>query len=460
MRSSSARFPNSSRVEEFGAYAISEYENAPGAAKRWVDDVLGAMKSWLLRRFGRQVGAVTPAELRSLAIAALRDRAGPNPGRSMSFNEVRARRKAGIGRARESIAAPARRGPVSENRIIQEIKGKLTDLQPAALATVPLNYFPELARENMDAVSDYLRVKRQLDTYRGNKHADADKIAGEWLKYSRLGIGKDGKAKAAEIADLMHDATLAGVDPAKTDEETVAKSGYDQLRVRYELLPKSGQHLYRTVRDAYKAQAKELDDILLENVRKAQEIAQRRAEKDYKRELERIDNAKMSPRDKKMAREDADQAYSANRTRAQWSMKARLTKMRKAFEASRVEEPYFPLARFGRYFVTVRDVDGSVLSFSRREKSSDRDRLAADMRRAYPGRKVEVGVMSNASELREAMDPRIVAEIETIVGGAGIDPATMSSVLDQIWQRYLTTMPDLSVRKRFIHRKGMPGWRS
>lgn len=301
-------------------------------------------------------------------------------------------------------------------------------------------------------------MKRILDAYRGKKHAAADTIAQQWLKFSRLGIGKNGKAKAAQLADLMHAATLAGADPSKTDEETRLKPGYDALRAQYQALPLAGRELFKTVRDAYKGQADELDKILLDNVRKAQEIAQRQADEQFQEELARIDAARMSPAARADAREEAEQNYAAQSTKAKWSMKARLTKMRIAFEASRVEEPYFPLARFGRYFVMVRDVDGKVLTFSRRENAADRDRLAADMRRAYPTATVEVGVTENGAEIRQAMDPRLVAEIEQIVGGAGLDSATMTTVLDQIWQRYLTTMPDLSTRKRFIHRKGVAGF--
>ena len=66
---------NAMHPEEFGAYAIEEYEKAPTAVKRWVDDVLGAIKAWLLRHVGMQAGQVTPAQLRALAVAALR-RAG------------------------------------------------------------------------------------------------------------------------------------------------------------------------------------------------------------------------------------------------------------------------------------------------------------------------------------------------------------------------------------------------
>ncbi|MCA1490098.1 PLxRFG domain-containing protein [Ensifer sp. NBAIM29] len=343
---------------------------------------------------------------------------------------------------------------VTEARVVEDLRGKLTDLQPALLKTIPLNYFSELARSNMTAVGEYMRVKRLMDAFRGKKHAEADAIAQDWLKYTRLGyLGKD-KAKAAELAELMHDTTLAGIDPSNTDKETREKGGYDALRKRYVALSPKGKELYAKVRDAYADQQLELDEILLDNVRKAQEIALRQAEDRYKRTLQRIKDAGLTGIDRRNAEEDAASAYKAETTKARWAAKARMTKMRIAFENSRVEEPYFPLGRFGRYFVTVRDIDGKVLSFSKFERAADRDRAVRELRREFPNGKVEAGVMEQGSDLRRAMDPRIVAEIEEILGGAGVG----AEIMDQIWQRYLESMPDLSNRKRFIHRKGTAGF--
>lgn len=59
--------------EEFGAYAIEEYAQAPKTVRRWVDDLVGSVKAWGLRRFGKQFGDVTPAQLSSLAKLALLD---------------------------------------------------------------------------------------------------------------------------------------------------------------------------------------------------------------------------------------------------------------------------------------------------------------------------------------------------------------------------------------------------
>jgi N12 class adenine-specific DNA methylase len=435
------------RVEEFAAYAIEEQASAPAALSKWVDDLLGAIKAWALRRFGRQLGAVTPAQLKAIAKAALSAAApdgGPRPAMASRRRSIAAR----------TTAAAAK---IDKQSIIDAVAGKLTDLKPAALAAVPLNYFTELKRPGMVAVDQYMKVKRQMDAYRGGKHAEVDAVAQDWRKYARLGLAgadKTGRARAAALADLMHETTLAGIDPSLTDEETSSKPGYDALRARYLALPRSGQELYRKVRNTYRDQADELDMILLDNVRKTQEIAFRRAEDKYRERLDEIARSKMSKLDKSRAEAEAQRTYSQEMGKATYNMKARMTKLRMAFEASKVPAPYFPLARFGQYFVTVRDIEGNVLSFSRRESDTERRKLERDMKGAYPNHQVESGLMADKSSARDMMDPRIVAEIETLLGDASVDPR----VMDMIWQRYLETMPDLSARKRFIHRKGVAGF--
>ena len=62
-------------VEEFGAFAVQAYEQAPSGVKSWVDRFVGHVKAWCLTSFGVQVGEVTPAELSCLAHLALRDAA-------------------------------------------------------------------------------------------------------------------------------------------------------------------------------------------------------------------------------------------------------------------------------------------------------------------------------------------------------------------------------------------------
>lgn len=60
-------------MEEFGAYAIEEYESAPLTIRKWVDDLVGFVKAWALKKFGKQLGQVSPAQLSALAKLALLD---------------------------------------------------------------------------------------------------------------------------------------------------------------------------------------------------------------------------------------------------------------------------------------------------------------------------------------------------------------------------------------------------
>lgn len=62
-------------------------------------------------------------------------------------------------------------------------------------------------------------------------------------------------------------------------------------------------------------------------------------------------------------------------------------------------------------------------------------------------------MFTSSKEYRE-VDPKFVADIEELIGGAFED----SQIGDLIWQRWLETLPDYSVRRSRIHRKGRAGF--
>ncbi len=423
-------------------------------AKDFFNDPAAAIRSEGVRRSSIPVGHVADLE----AVGEERQLLGGRRSGPEGLSEGSApdySRKGGEGR---KIADDQVMRSVSERQIVSKVKqtldGKSTDIQPLLLKTVPLNYFPELAGDKIPAIADYLHVKRAMDAFRGRKHDASVKIIDQWRKLISKGYVLTDQSRASQIADLMHDTTLAGVDPSLTTDEEKAKPGYADLRKRFTALPPMAKELYTTVRDAYRAQADETDALLLDNVRKAQQIALNRAEAAYKAKVDDIRNSDMEEPARRRALEDAESKYKADSTKAKWAAKARLTKLRLAFENSRVEAPYFPLARFGRYFVTAKDIDGKVLHFSRHEKAVDQRQAIDGLKRALPNAKIESGVLEESGDLRRAMDPRVVAEIETLLGDAGVD----DTIRDALWQRFLETMPDLSMRKNFIHRKGTAGY--
>ncbi|HEX5362393.1 MAG TPA: PLxRFG domain-containing protein [Fluviicoccus sp.] len=58
-------------VEEFGAYAVEEWEqnrdSLPAVIRKWVEDLIGHIKAYVLARYGKQLGDVTPAQLAGMA---------------------------------------------------------------------------------------------------------------------------------------------------------------------------------------------------------------------------------------------------------------------------------------------------------------------------------------------------------------------------------------------------------
>lgn len=71
-------------VEEFAAYAIEEYETnregMPAAIRKLVEDIIGFVKAWVFKQYGKQLGQITPAQLSALAKFALLDVAAARRG--------------------------------------------------------------------------------------------------------------------------------------------------------------------------------------------------------------------------------------------------------------------------------------------------------------------------------------------------------------------------------------------
>lgn len=351
----------------------------------------------------------------------------------------------------------------TRENIVSRLRGVITDNKSSILATVPLNYFPELAGDKLPAINDYLLIKRKMDAYRSGRHDAAAEVMDRWRKYISTGFLAVDKSKAQALADLMHDATLAGIDPALTTEEERAKPGYERLRKRFTSIAPIGQKLFTDVRDAYREQADELDRLLLDNVRKAQEMAKQQAEREFKARLADIEASDLNPIDRRRLVEEAQNKHKAAMTKSTWASKARMTQLRVMFESNRVPDPYYPLARFGDYFVSVKtprkdeagDIVGyDVLHFSRHEKARQMEQALAELRNEFPDAIVTSGMLSKGGELKSAMDPRVVGELDKLLASANVS----DDIRDALYQRWLQTMPDLSMRKRAIHRKGIAGY--
>lgn len=347
------------------------------------------------------------------------------------------------------------------------------------LGLVPLRPMLKEIAKDIPAAQTYLRVKDKMDALRNEWHAKVDAVAQDWLKY-RIKNREENR----ELMDIMHESTLEQVDPsmpfqslmtpkeiislknpsmnanlraeltAKMDLDAKREEAYDKLKIRYDDLSPEARSIFEKVRDAYSDMADAFDKTLLDNMEKAINVRIRKAEREYKREMERIKDEGMEGTERDNAVADAERALKNAKTKIAWNRKARLTQLRQQFETQRLAGPYFPLARFGQLFVTVRDAKtGEIVSFSRFEKAQEQRRFADEMKQDK-NHKVEVGALADAEATRKAVDPNFVADVEDILA----DLPNAEQIKDEVWQRYLESLPDMSIRKSRIHRKGRAGY--
>jgi hypothetical protein len=435
---------------------------------------------------------------------------GPDgPGRGAPVTNVTGRDSASQVRAK--IATPRDAGRISVQA--RNLRSGLSQLASDAvtnamkdrggyntLALVPGRaLFNELGK-GIPAAKRYLRLKEKMDTKRNDKHAETDVVAQNWRK-----LTNQNPEANAELMKLMHDSTIAGVDPSERfvspmepRDALIIKSGrvanpiayeaaverkerherlqkaHDDLAPRFKALPEGFQELYRDVRDTYRRLDDEQTAAILGNVERAMTLAIRRAEREHRRVTEtarenyagalrrigadtalsgteRTTQRAQAKMKLDQAIADADEALAKAKATRSWTKDSQVRKLRAQFETNKLSGPYFPLARFGEYFVLARDDEGNVQSFSRHETVQQQRAAQKDME--DEGFSVQIGVMQE-TDARDLVDPAFVADIERMLEEVNAD----EKLMDDIWQRWLESLPDMSIRKHRIHRKNREGY--
>lgn len=127
-------------VEEFLAYTIEEYERSPeslpAAFRKLVEDIIGAVKAWLLKKYNIQAGALTPAQLAAIAKIAVLDVAAVNRGKMWGpAGELFSSNPDNIDFAAESLMEIFSEPGISSIPVTtkKSLKGAIEDLLPGTI---------------------------------------------------------------------------------------------------------------------------------------------------------------------------------------------------------------------------------------------------------------------------------------------------------------------------------------
>lgn len=334
---------------------------------------------------------------------------------------------------------------------------KLADWKGELLGALTMHQLAEIAAPYLPQVSKYDSLVRQMSARRNELVAESEPIADRWQRFQ-----KKNREASKTMVDVMHDATLAGVDPSmafKTGVVTLASG--EAVAINQDSVQKTVAELEKRAESLTGKPA----EILLSDVAKLKGALEREASRAsaYPALKERFDAL---PDEAKEIYQQVRDAYSKRADGmlhalvkriggleiGETEKKALVARVRAHFDSARVEGPYFPLARFGNYWVSAKKGDETV--FKMMESQAQQRRVHKAF--AEQGYTVKAGMKIDMARALDGASGSFMSEVVATMNRGGVSQETT----DEIYQLYLRTLPDLSVRKNFIHRKGTPGYDS
>lgn len=300
---------------------------------------------------------------------------------------------------------------------------RLADWRGMSMQALGRRQIVDLWGKLLPQLGRYDDLVQKMDAEKNATAAGADELATAWAELDGKGFLGLGKAKnagmEAKLAELMHDATLGGVDadpsvPLPSNATVPQKMAKGAFAKRFDALTPDAQAVYRKVRDIYADQNKAIRKALTGRIERAAELSP-----DSKRTM--------------IAQMDADMMWEKRGV-------------------------YFPLSRFGKYVVVVKDASGKTMSVSRAETLPESKKLRAELQSRYPSdqgfRVSKVYLDHEFNAARDAVGKGFMGDLVQTLRNEGMD----EGVIDSVGQLYLKSLPDLSWAKHGIHRKGTPGF--
>jgi N12 class adenine-specific DNA methylase len=323
--------------------------------------------------------------------------------------------------------------------------------------------------------------------------AEAERQITEWASQVRR-LKKTIRENRANADDALRKDAARGVKEYQerikelrgqlNRDERRAKA-HKTLHARYRRLPAWAQAMYTQVRDDYIAMSKRMEQAILDRVVKSQLEAEAEvmklvgaanlpAEQREGLEAMLIEGAYDLPRERDgklpvtlrrevmaMVRASALNKGSQRQietllNQGLGTKRAMIERVRAEFEAGRVEGVYFPLQRHGSYMAVMKrqaeDGSGEETGFAMFDSEYAMNLELPDWQ-AEGWKPVQQGF--KASELSEitGASEGFVAEVVSKLAGENEGKAA-----DLVYQVYLDSLPYLSARKHFIHRKKTPGY--
>ncbi|HHY0335969.1 TPA: PLxRFG domain-containing protein [Vibrio cholerae] len=349
-----------------------------------------------------------------------------------------------------------------QNALVSKIKQALygAPVIGQSLDALGRNKYTMLTLRQMGEVSTFIDkpLGKMIDAYQDEINSmvvtqnmlaeEAAKIAEDLSDWA-----KANQKEADELFAFAHEATLADVDPSEafqSREEDLKESIAKQERILKEeggLNSERGSKAWKTLQE---------ERELLK-----QEPNRRKRHVELRPKFARL-NAEQKRRYRQMRdhyraqSERMNKALEENIVRAVFDAKIRkamLAELRQRHERA-AKGLYFPLSRHGDYWIDFADENGER-QFMMFETKGEMELAAEKLRKA--GFSLNSGMKAQFNAVQKASLP-FVADVLQLVEQANMHTPAKESLSDEIYQMYLRTLPARSMRRNFIHRKGVAGF--
>ncbi|WP_151980297.1 PLxRFG domain-containing protein [Acinetobacter guerrae] len=368
-----------------------------GKVKGLINDLISKIKAWIFDRLGLNIN-LNPDDMVALAERMI-DKASVSKDVNNQNLYSRQSMQDTIDRLSQNLKE------MSIKSIKDKTGYKWTDWLGVALSTLGRRQLTEIYSKILPQLNKYNELAAQMDADKNDAGAEADTIVREWSKLKQ----------DKELAELMHDSTLAQIDPSKPFATGDNRLKYNQLRQAYDSLDPEAQAMYKQARDAYKKHYAKVHQAIKERILRSELSSQKKADL--------------------------------------------LKQMDDNFFNGYVKGVYFPLARFGKYVVVMRNSNNEVQSVSRAETMGEAQALRSELMQKYPHYKIDkVKLDKEYNKDRDAVGRGFMTNLFAEVDNLGLSTAEQAEFEDTLSQLYLSSLPDLSWAKHGIHRKGTPGF--
>lgn len=452
-------------------------------------------------------GALTPGQVKS-ATGNRGTFDGTDPDIRHSLNEP----AAAIDRLQEVLEDVS---PSAYQRMKAAIGDKWTDIKRPLLGALQLRHLIELATDGKKPLLPLLRgwadTVQQMGADRQALMNEAGPMADHYRDWAHgkglFAAFRGQRPQAKAMARLMHDATQLGIDPAK-DYEPLAI--VDKVGRKIELTKKNVNERIRTINAQIRGRSGEDVSHLRDEIKYLRQLLPReRARKAaYPRLVARYQAlaqgepawhvvrgqdgtvigihqteaaAQKAAKEVQGATLDTAPAphaiyqgvrdwYARHGQRTQQALEERirdltmpedqkvqmLDMIRLRFEQSRVEGVYFPLFRTGDYWLsaTIPGTDGKDEQvFSMFETRAEQRQAEKGLRRKG-AKAVKVGIRDARSKAKDAPPASFAGDVVKLLQKNGVSEQTQ----DEVWQMFLRSLPEMSMRKHQIHRRNVAGF--